>query len=151
MAQENYFGHNAPLFISTDDGTSWDRVGSLLEWTLSVETDPREVTTKDSAGWREFDPDALKEFSGSANGLTIDTANDAGRQALVDALMNGTILKARFNIEADQATGTPVTGSPEYVGDIIITSREISSPEEDSVASDISFQGTGALTEQDAS
>lgn len=127
------------MLVYDSNQSAFVRVGSLLEWTINIETDPREVTTKDGSGWREYTGKSLKEFSGSANGLTIDIANDRGRELLVGALMNNNTVRAKFLVEnAD--------GMPNFDGNVIITSREISSPEEDTVASDLSFQGSEALT-----
>lgn len=130
-------GFTGFLDISEDGGATFIRFGELRELTLTIEMDPIDVTSHDTAPWREFIT-GLKQFTGSAEGLYIDP--DVGQDAVRSALLGSTELKARF---------IPKVGSglPRFDGDILITNYEQSMPNDDADAVSIEIQGNGALTD----
>lgn len=111
-------------------------VGSLTDATLSVNHEPRDITTKDSAGWREL-LEGLRSFSISGTCLlAYDDAN--GGMAQVDSTLDRTFIS--FEI------GTGVAGDPRMSGEGYVTSFELSSPgSEDNASVSFTIEGSGEL------
>jgi predicted secreted protein len=111
-------------------------VGSLTDATLSVNHEPRDITTKDSAGWREL-LEGLRSFSISGTCLLAYDDTNGGMEQ-VTSTINRTSIK--FEI------GTGVTGDPRMTGQGYVTSFELSSPgSEDNAAVSFSIEGSGVL------
>ena len=106
--------------------------------TLSVNGESIDVTTKDSAGWKEILP-GLKSWTVSCEGMVaFDSAYNY--EYLLDALRNRTLLSVKLQ------TGT--VGDERLLGDVYVTSIELSAPLEDGLSFTASFEGTGALTHE---
>jgi predicted secreted protein len=111
-------------------------VGSLTDATLSVNHEPRDITTTDSAGWREL-LEGLRSFSISGTCLlAYDDANGGMQQ--VTSTLDRTFIE--FEI------GTGVTGDPRMTGEGYVTSFELSSPgSEDNASVSFTIEGSGVL------
>ena len=130
-------GFDADIFISDDGGSTFNKIGELREVTLNVEGEPIDVSSHDTAPWREFIT-GLKQFTASAEGLYISA--DVGQDAVLTALLDDVDIKIQFNPKAG-------TGLPRFDGDGLITSWELSGPNDDAAAVSIEIQGNGALSE----
>lgn len=106
--------------------------------TLSVSSETMDVTTKDSAGWKEILP-ALKSWSVDVEGL-VAFDNNFNYESLLDALTNRTLLSVKLQ--------TLTVGDERFKGDVYVTSVELNAPLEDVISFSCSFEGTGALTHE---
>lgn len=136
MATAAVPGFNAVLAISTDGGSTYNTIGELKDFTLHLESNMINATSKDSAGWEEMIP-GLKKWSISGGGLYLNA--NTGQDAAYNALVNGTKIKLRMR-------PVSTTGFDQYIGDAYINSWEVANPLEDAVAVNVSATGTGALT-----
>jgi predicted secreted protein len=116
---------------------TWTKVAHATDASVSLSHEPRDITTKDSAGWREL-LEGLRSFSVSGSGLFAEDAA-YGLNDLDDLLINRTEASIRFM--------TNVTGDTLWQGDVYFTSIDkTSSGAEDNVTFSFSAEGTGALT-----
>ena len=111
---------------------------------LSMNVDTIDISTKDSAGWRDL-LGGQKSFSLSADGLMdfSATAGDTDVAELFDQMMDRTAVDFTF------ALATPAGYT--ITGDGFITSLEISGGTEDAPTYSVSIEGTGTLTQNDIS
>lgn len=114
-------------------------IAKLTDASLSVNGDMRDVSSKDSPGWKEILP-GQNSFSLSGGGLVdYGAAAGANHSALLAAITGKSVLKWEF--------GSGVTGDPKYSGDCYVTQWESASPsQEDNTTFQFSLEGTGALT-----
>ena len=118
---------------------SSDAVALSTDAQLNTTMDPRDITNKDSAGWRQL-LEGLRSWSMSASFFVLTTSNWGWRD-YVAAWLGRTPLTIYFQAGAND-------GDYYYIGSCYATSGNLSSPNaEDSVVSDVNFEGTGALTE----
>lgn len=111
-------------------------VADLTGATLTITHSPRNVTNKDSAGWREL-LEGLREWSASVNAMYVPNASWA---TLFAAYKDRTQVTVRF--------ASTAAGDDYYEGEAYFASGTLDSPaQEDNVVFDISFEGTGVLTE----
>jgi predicted secreted protein len=104
---------------------------------LNIDHSPRDVTTKDSAGWQEV-LEGLRSWSVSANGLLAFDAT-YGTDDLDDIITGRTTVTVRFSTE--------VTGDTYYEGTAYISNLACDSPGQEETATwSCEFAGTGALT-----
>ena len=129
------------LEISEDNGVSYDRIGRANSGSLSTSMDVRDITTKDSDGWRELGS-GLRSWSLSGDGLvTYSTETDVVKpNDLYDLIANRTKVKVRF--------GNANAGDYRYHGDAYLTSYEQEAGTEDNTAFSFQFEGTGELTQE---
>ena len=113
------------------------KIANCVSTDMDISVAIRDTTSKDSAGWKTGAP-GLRSWSGSASCKFDQSANYTYDQlfALVDARTTFTFYWS-----------TGVTGDKKYAGSAIITSLKKSSPMEDNVTFECSFEGTGALAE----
>jgi TP901-1 family phage major tail protein len=114
-------------------------IAKLTECSLTINGETRDITTKDSSGWREL-TSGLSTWSVKVSGLIdYNSGATANSMLLADAIVAKTTLVAEF--------GTGVTGDEKMSGSVIVTSFEKSAP---STAQNTTFscslEGTGALT-----
>jgi predicted secreted protein len=104
---------------------------------LSVQHSPRDITSKDSAGWRQL-LEGLRQASFSTSALLAhDAANGVGQ--LFDSLAARTPVTIRFSTEE--------AGDIFFQGSAYITSLEQNSPsQEDNASYSISGEFTGAIS-----
>ncbi len=127
--------------ISEDNGVSYDKIGKANSASLSSSMDVRDITTKDSAGWRELGS-GLRSWSLSGDGLvTYSTVADVAKpNDLYDLITNRTKVKVRF--------GNANAGDYRYHGDAYLTSYEQEAGTEDNTTFSFQFEGTGILTQE---
>jgi predicted secreted protein len=103
----------------------------------------RDVTTKDSAGWREL-LGGLKSWSLSGEGMvTYNLTSKAGFADLFGHMNSRTRLYFRF--------GSTTSGEKQYKGHGYLTSLSQDGGVEDNNSFSFSIEGDGALTEATAS
>jgi len=114
--------------------------------TLNVNHSPREITNKESAGFKEI-LEGLRDFSIDVDGAYAWT-NAAGA-----ALANGAddLLEAKLlvnRLQVDFTFGdTASTSDVSYAGKGYITSMSMTGGTEDSASYSLSIEGTGVLTQ----
>ncbi len=109
---------------------------------LSMNVDTIDISTKDSAGWRDL-LGGQKSFSLSADGLMdfSATAGDTDVAELFDQMFDRTAVDFTF------ALSTPAGYT--ITGDGFITSLEISGGTEDAPTYSVSIEGTGPIIKTD--
>jgi TP901-1 family phage major tail protein len=117
------------------------KIAELREWTISAEMSEIDATSHDSSGTREVLA-GVRSWSGSAEYLFA--GNSSGQTSLHDLWAAGTKIDAEF-----YPAGTS-SSFPYYTGEGYITGWEVSGPNEDAVAGNISLVGTGTLTQTTA-
>lgn len=124
-------GRNLRVYVNGNavaDATSHD---------IDISQSPRDVTTKDSAGYKEVLA-GLKEWGVSGDGLVALNAT-YGTTDLVTLLLAGTEATVRFTTNA--------TGDAYWTGAVYVESVSLSSPNEDTPTYTFSLVGTGAITQ----
>ena len=109
---------------------------------LSVTMNTRDISNKQSAGWREL-LEAQKSWSISADGLVA--YNDSASSAVKNVTDLISTLIARQAIVYVEMT-TDVVGDTSWYGSAFITNVEMCSPLEDNVTFSCTLEGTGSLT-----
>jgi predicted secreted protein len=111
-------------------------IAELTGCSLSITHSPRNVTNKGSAGWKEL-LEGLREWSMSAQAMYIPNGSFA---TLFAAYTGRTKLTIRL--------ASTVSADDYYEGEAYLTSGTLDSPStEDNVVFDVSFDGTGPITE----
>ena len=108
-------------------------IGRAQNVDLDMTADEEEVTTRDSAGWKEF-LQGLKEWTAPVDNLWVP--DNTGIQTLRDAYLNGTEIGVAFKDEDNYG----------FSGNAIVTSLKMGQPLAEAVAMPITLRGTGALT-----
>ena len=116
------------------------KIGAQRGATLNIETETFDVTTKDSAGWREI-LCSTKSWSLDCDGLlTYDETPGRAYDYLYSAFINKTLIAVKISNE--------VSGDDKYFGDAYVTSAPQQIPDADAVSYSLTLTGTGALTRQ---
>jgi predicted secreted protein len=113
--------------------------------TLNVNHSPREITNKESAGFKEI-LEGLRDFSIDIDGAYAWT--NAGGSALtngVDDVLETNVLNARQAVTF--IFGDTSSNDISYSGSGYITSVSITGGTEDSASYSLSIEGTGELTQ----
>lgn len=135
-------GTKLGVYISTNDGTSYQLVAASTECSMSITAEVIDISTKDSAAWRQLLP-GMRSASLSVSGLIDYTSTDATKKYLpdlFDLMDNRQLVKLRFSNE--------VVADKRYNCDGYITSLEQSAGTEDTATYSATFEITGAITEQ---
>lgn len=136
-------GTDVIVAISTDGGTTYTTVGKATTASLQMNMEVRDVTTKDSAGWREL-LGGLKSWSLSGEGMvTYNLTSKVGFSDLFGHISSRTRLYFRF--------GSTTSGEKQYKGYGFLTSLSQDGGVEDNNSFSFSIEGDGALTEATAS
>jgi len=132
-------GTDLILKVSPSSGGAEAKLMHSQNVSLSINVDTIDITTKDSAGFREL-LGGTKSFSLSADGLMdfSATAGDTDVQELFTQMLARTAVTFTFALAS--AAGYTVTGSG------FLTSLEISGGTEDAPTYSCSIEGTGVLT-----
>ena len=118
-------------------------IANCTDASLSITHDLRDITTKDSAGWRELN-EGLRSFSISASAL-YETDADNDFQALYDNYIDTRTPIFWKMAESD-------TGGIVLSGCGFISSLELSSPgAEDNVTFSLTIEGDGEITSSEVS
>lgn len=109
-------------------------VSRLTDLNFSVNEEPRDITTKDSAGWRQL-LEGLRSYEISGGGLIAFDDTNGGLEFEESVRTRTAIV---------WTLGTSVSGDPKLSGDGRLTSFELASPNfEDNVSFTFTMQGTG--------
>jgi TP901-1 family phage major tail protein len=126
-------GTDMAVYVSTTDGSE-ALVAHATECSISFSEDPRDITTKDSGGYREL-LEGLRSFSISSSHLHAedDTTN-------IDDLF--TAWTSRVPVFVLFTTNN--AGDKQWNCKCRVTSIEVNAGTEDNVTYSVSFEGTGA-------
>ena len=125
------------LKIGTDG--SEVAIPDQTEGSISINMETRDITTKDSSGYREL-LEGVRSASISVSGL-VDDDGAGGAGADLFAVLDGrTTTHIIFGLDA-------ATDDYHYECDAFCTSLEISAGTEDNVTYSATFEVTGAITE----
>jgi TP901-1 family phage major tail protein len=135
-------GTDVLLAISTDGGTTYTTVGKATTASLQMNMEVRDVTTKDSAGWREL-LGGLKSWSLSGEGMvTYNLTSKVGFSDLFGHINSRTRLYFRF--------GSTTTDEKQYKGYGFLTSLSQDGGVEDNNSFSFSIEGDGTLVQATA-
>jgi predicted secreted protein len=113
---------------------------------LNINHSLREITNKESAGWKES-LEGLRDWSVDLDGAYAWT--DASGSALTngaDDLLNTYLLtRTALTIKFGNVTGA--TGDIVYSGSVYLTSFSVSAGTEDTATYSLSLEGTAAITQ----
>lgn len=112
-------------------------IAAATDCSLSLNMDTIDITTKDSAGYRELLA-GLRSGSMSCNGLIDYQSSNQDTVDLVTAWTNRTSLTLKFSNE--------ITGDQSYTASGFLTSLEQSGGTEDTATYSASFELTGVVT-----
>ena len=112
-------------------------VSNQTNATMSINMDVRDISSKDSVGWKES-AEGQRSFSFSA-----DAFLDFGAGYSVDDLYAFMNTRTQLTVRMSTETST----HKYYEGCAYLTSIEMSAGVEDSATYSITLEGTGALTE----
>ena len=113
-------------------GDASKKVAEIANWSLDMSADDIDITSFDSAGWRER-MQGIKEWSGSFEG-NFAPEDTQGQAALINAWLNGQ--KVTLELQVNQAV--------KFSGDALVT-PSIETPVDDKASFSCDFQGTGPL------
>jgi predicted secreted protein len=117
--------------------TSYKKIAHMNDASFSLSMEPRDITTKDSAGYRAL-LEGLRSWSMSSSNLFAFDAS-YGVEELRALLVARTPITLRW--------ATQVSGDQYVQGSAYLTSVEENSPgAEDNVSFSVTFEGTGAVT-----
>jgi len=122
-------GYGGGVYI----GDTPKKVAEIANWSLDMSADDIDITSFDSAGWRER-IQGIKEWSGSFEGNFKPDDTD-GQAALINAWLAG----QKVTLELQ------VNSTVKFSGDALVT-LNIETPVDDKANFGCDFQGTGALT-----
>ena len=129
-------GYKAMVYFSTSTAGSLAKIAELRNFTIRQTHAPINATSHDSSGDRELIA-GTGSWAGSADGLYAST--NATQQNMQDILQS----RVKVNMEA-YPKGTSSGGY--WSGEIFVTDFELSAPNEDAAAYNISFEGHLVLT-----
>jgi len=124
---------NTTAFAIYVDGV---KIGHATGGSLSVTHAVRDITSKDSGGWRQL-LEGLRSFTFSASGYHAFDAT-LGADGMLDLLIDRATCVVKFMTEE--------TGDTVYTGTCYVASTGLTSDgSEANGAYDVSFEGTGTL------
>ena|SRR3990167_5647021 len=126
------------ILIYVTVGSELVPVASSLNATLSINGSPIDVTTKDSAGWRELIA-GQKSWSLAGDGKFNPEASNYSFSDLFGLLSAGSEVVVRISEE--------ISGDTYYEGSALVTALEMSAPMDDASTFSFTFEGTGELNE----
>ena len=135
-------GTDLILTVSPSSGGSNAKLMHSTSVSLSINVDTIDVSTKDSAGFRDL-IGGQKSFSLSADGLMdfAGVAADTEPDELFTQMMARTAVTFVFGL------ASPASGDYTYSGSGFITSLEMTGGVEDAPTYSVSIEGTDALTQ----
>lgn len=116
------------------DGTL---IAKATSGTLNANMSARDITNKDSAGWKG-NLHGLRDWSMDVEALHAED-NAYGLKEIMALVIARTQVNVRFSSE--------VSGDEFYSGDAVITSVSANAPVEDNVSYSVSLEGNGALAQ----
>jgi predicted secreted protein len=129
------------VLLSTD-GTTYKGFANETECSFEITSDTRETTSKDSATWRTYVPNAR---TWTASGTAIFGDDDASKWNPDDLYtLVGTTVTIKLTPCAAGSV-TPVLGESALTGFAVFTSFSSSQPDKDNGTFTFSLQGAGEL------
>lgn len=117
--------------------------GSVLadqtEGNISINMETRDITTKDSSGFREL-LEGVRSATISVSGLVDDDGSGGAGGALFTSLNSRTAIALIFGLDT-------ATSDYNYTCNAFCTSLEVSAGTEDNVTYSATFEVTGAITQ----
>ena len=127
---------NGTVYLLSIGGTA---LPDQTEGSISISMETRDITTKDSAGYREL-LEGLRSGSISVSGLVDDDGAGGAGGTLFTTLTNRTAVALVFGLDA-------ATDDYNYTCNAFCTSVEVSAATEDNVSYSATFEITGAITQ----
>lgn len=138
MASQAFAGFLSQLYVDIG-GAVYTKIAEMKEVTLRIERDTIDVSSHGSQGWKD-NITGLALWTATSNYLYIE--GSASQEALYSALIDRTVLNFRHIPRGLEA----IAGANyKYEGQGVVTSWEVSGPNNDAAASAIDVQGAGAL------
>jgi hypothetical protein len=129
------------VYIGTDAAT---KIAYGTDATLNLQMDTRDITNKDSNGWREL-LEGLRSWSISASFLYLYSANWGYADAFAAIVARNAL--ATYFLTGEKGLADD-DGANYYYGNAYETSGNLAAPNaEDNMTSDVNFEGTGPLSE----
>ena len=126
---------NGTVFLLKIGGTA---LPDQTEGSISINMETRDITTKDSSGYREL-LEGVRSGSISVSGLVDDDGAGGAGSTLFQDLNNRTAQALIFGLDS--------TDDYHYTCDAFCTSLEVGGGTEDNVTYSATFEITGAITE----
>jgi len=113
---------------------------------LNINHSLREITSKESAGWKES-LEGLRDWSVDLDGAYAwtDSAGSALTNGADDLLNTYILTRTALTIKFGNVTGA--TGDIVYSGSVYLTSFSVSAGTEDTATYSLSLEGTAAITQ----
>lgn len=127
---------NGTVYLLSIGGTA---LPDQTEGSISISMETRDITTKDSAGYREL-LEGLRSGSISVSGLVDDDGAGGAGGTLFTTLTDRTAVALVFGLDA-------ATDDYNYTCNAFCTSVEVSAATEDNVSYSATFEITGAITQ----
>ena len=151
MAVKTISGSNLVLSVDLGGGSTFTAVGGSTSCTLNVNQETIDISSKDSAGNKEF-MNGARSWSIDCEAFFTDGDSDSAANPIRDgddsagwypSLEAGTKIQCRFSCTAG------MTGASKYQGYGYITSISLAGAVGEWSTYSVSIQGTGALTDSD--
>ncbi|WP_176392021.1 phage tail tube protein [Marininema halotolerans] len=141
MASQAIRGFEGKVYVSSDEGTTYQAIAGITDSTLTISQEELEAGSFDSKGWMEYIP-GLKEWELETEGLYI--LADASQESLYQTLVGGSTVKVRLFPKNG-------VGNKGYEGEAFITSWEVENAVDDLVTVSATFRGSGEIMSVTAS
>lgn len=135
VCKSRFVRGTAVLIEVQDEAGEWTKVAAQRGGTLNRSADTLDTTNKEGFGWADNEQ-GQKSWSIDCDGLFVE--DNAGFQALNAAWVNGDCVRVRVHFPSGLT----------YVGQAILTDFPIDLPYDDAVTYSLTFNGKGALEEQ---
>ena len=112
---------------------------------LNINHSLREITSKESAGWKES-LEGLRDWSVDLDGAYAWTDASGPLANGADDILN-TYMLSRTALTIKFGNVAAATGDTVYSGSVWLTSFSVSAGTEDTATYSLSFEGTGAVTQ----
>jgi len=127
---------NGTVYLLSIGGTA---LPDQTEGSISISMETRDITTKDSAGWREL-AEGLRSGSISVSGLVDDDGSGGAGGTLFSTLSARSEVALVFGFD-------DATDDYNYTCQAYCTSVEVSAATEDNVSYSATFEIDGAITQ----
>ena len=131
-------GRKGKLFVSTDGGTTRDKLPNVIDWTLTIDAPKTDVSDKDDEGWADY-LNELKTWTVDFM-LNFQIPTDATQTVIMDAIVNETTLFIAL-YPNDEGSG-----QPEWTGNCIIENISPKAPIRGALQVSARACGRGALS-----
>ncbi len=132
-----------PTFVHGKNA-QFELEGTNLSNTLNEITLPREIETAETTAFGTQDKTYITGLSDATVSLSgmFDATVDSAISTIITNLKSGSIASASFTYGPSGSAG----GKPQFTGEALVTSYEISSPVGDVVTYSLELQVTGGVT-----